>query len=91
MPALQARLVSNRLIVVFEHMLTEPIGFPEFHRYALNKATSILQMQGKIKGASEAPHSDCQPSDYGISPLAEHMFIQENFESNHGLRIQIEL
>lgn len=58
---------------------------------ALNNATATLQMQGKIKGVSEPPHSDCQPSgDFMQTSAAEHV-LDEMAEGLHGLRIQIDL
>ena len=70
---------------------TKPAGFPEFHRLALNAATAKLQMQGKIKGSSNAPHSDCQASEDGQNSAAEYISAPQQARERHILRIQVDL
>ncbi|KAH8698993.1 hypothetical protein BGW36DRAFT_406841 [Talaromyces proteolyticus] len=70
--------------------LTGTVGFPEFHRLALNNATATLQMLGKIKGVSEPPHSDCQPSGDFMQTSDSFYIYDESAEIHQGLRIQVD-
>ena len=70
---------------------TKLAGFPEFHRLALNAATANLQLQGKIKGSSDAPHSVCQASENGQTSAAEYMSAPQQARERHMLRIQVDL
>lgn len=92
MPARLVMSVSNETLLHlgFGTEKMKFAGFPEFHRLALNTATATLQMQGKIKGSSEAPHSDCQASENGLSSAA-NIFAQQQALESHTLRIQVNL
>ena len=68
--------------------LTGQVGFPKFHRMALNNATAVLQVQGKILGVSIPPHSDC---NYDESSEKVYEAGREKQSGSKELRIQIEI